>query len=170
MTPSWFEDLPRCLSGVVTTRISVPQAPEEPPVAAFQIRCRSCGAGAFRLSEVSHGESATGIIVQCLECVTEYEVFDGMIHGYEGEQGYTNHLKGPRSVQPLVWFDGTRPQVSKLVAVLTYSDDPDELEEIAREANLRPSDLFEWFELVANLSDEVSSESDRETIWEYECA
>jgi hypothetical protein len=168
MTPPWFEDLPRCLSGVVTTRISVPQAPEQPPGIAFQIR--SCGASAFRFSEVFHGENPTGIIAHCLECVSEYEVFDGMVHGYEGEQGYTDHLRGPRSVRPFVWFDGTSPQALSLGAVCTYSEDLDELEEIAREANLRPIDLFEWFELVANLLDQVSSEGDHETIWEYECA
>jgi hypothetical protein len=158
------------LAELATTRITVPEAPEQPAIVAFQIRCRSCGASAFRFSEVFHGENPTGIIAHCLACATEYEVFDGMIHGYEGEQGYTDHLRGPRSVRPLVWFDGTSPQASKLVAVCTYSGEPDELEEIAREANLRPIDLFEWFELVANLPDKVSSEWDHETIWDYECA
>jgi hypothetical protein len=69
-----------------------------------------------------------------------------------------------------VWADGSSPTVESLFAVFTFNIEAEELEEIAREAGKRAVDLFDWFCLSSKGDMPDTSGSERDTIWDYECA
>lgn len=100
----------------------------------------------------------------CEACSTEVSVFDGLQHGYDGELGHTDHLKGEISREVLHWNDDTLKRHDRIFAQFTYNIEQSERDEISKEENIAAVDLFDWFSLI---------EDDPETgevMWDYECA
>jgi hypothetical protein len=161
------EEMPSCLNRLKATLVSASKQGEQPRGLIFSIACPACGGSRFRFREVLHGESSTGICVRCLQCATEEEVFDGLVHGYDGKLGHTDYLNGPREIQDFEAADGHSPSVETLFATFTYNLDPSELEEISRENGIPVIELYDWFELSVKKS---NTPAEYETIWDYECA
>jgi hypothetical protein len=83
---------PRCLEHFNFSR--VPHEWRDVRNLVIQLTCKSCGHGAFGLTEILSGDSPTGIAPTCEACGQEAVLFDGKQHGYDGELGHIEHLEG----------------------------------------------------------------------------
>lgn len=161
---------PSCLDGL----ICAPAVTKSNTDAVFDVACRKCGGVSFRIEAhpvVAPDPSpyfgiAPGQVLYrpphalvCTSCRTSTPVFDARKQGYDGV------LNGGCAYES---GDGQGSVVEgefRFVISFGYSIEPSELEELAAESKVQPSDLFDSISIVG-----ISIRTDSKFEIAYECA
>lgn len=149
---------PSCLSAFRLTRI----APYNSITAEFAVACKTCGQATFQISgfpkvapdpspyyQIAPGETLwrPPHSLKCTGCGTAATVFDARKNGYDGV------LNGGCAYESGDQGEAFVPGVFKVKISATYNIDLDELTGLAREAKVRPPDLFDWLVIHGDAAD-----------------
>jgi hypothetical protein len=159
---------PSCISGFDYTSEAISIAAE------FALRCKNCQHNVFRILafpmrvpdpspyyDLSPGEMLhrPPHRLRCTSCGAEAPLFDIRKDGYDGVFGNaTGYESGEEGEAPI-------PGEHNVVVAFLYNIELTELRQLAAEANVNPSDLFDSFNVVGTPA------SSREPVHlDYECA
>lgn len=97
--------------------------------------------------------------LECVTCKKTADVFDVRIHGYNAVlNDWSGYESGTED-------EGRAPNEYKIIVSFVYNIDHSEISDLAKEAGVEISDLFDWIEI------EGSPVREGEPIqWSYECA
>jgi hypothetical protein len=125
--------------------------------AEFALACANCGGEAFQILVypllVPEPSPYFGLNpgdtlnrpphrLRCTSCATEASLFDARNQGYDGVlNGGCAYESGDKTESPI-------PGEFKVIASFLYNVELAELEELATEANVKPSDIFDAFAIV----------------------
>jgi hypothetical protein len=140
----------------------------------FKLGCRQCPGVLFRISAfpivaadpspfygVAPGETFNRPphTLKCVACGREHALFDVRTQGYDGV------LNGGAPYQSGTEGKAFLPGTFHVAVVLIYNNDLEELEPLAREAKVAPSDLFDWISIVG-----TATQGGKDVEFGYECA
>ena len=167
--PPALQAPPRCLAGH-SVRLADFADKRNVLICDWTLSCASCREDRFELWKIvaryETGERQTiGIRTRCVPCGHEATVFDGAYHGYDGELGHVDFLRGERTTEPVKDLAGLGPAGVRVMVQTVFNTDLAELEEISSDEEIAVRDLFDWFNLY--ISDPGK---DWRHVWDWECA
>lgn len=165
--------LPRALSNFRS--ITIPLAPGALDIVVdFKLSCLTCSAEIFQISafplvvpdpspyaQVRPGETLyrPPHTLKCVSCGAEHPLFDVRTQGYDGV------LNGGGTYESGTDGKEFMPGRFHVVVAFTYNTELEELRELAEEARVRASDLFDWIAINGTATDGVPNIE-----LSYECA
>lgn len=172
-TPEAAEAICRPPSCIATFSISSLPATRPTLVAAFALSCAACGRSAFeilayprRVGSSDYLDMKPGDVfyrpphrLRCVSCRKATRLFDARKQGYDGV------LNGGCSCESGLMREAPIPGAFRVVASFFYNIELGELRELAAEANVMPSDLFDAFAIVGTPID-----GGPDLVLDYECA
>jgi hypothetical protein len=162
---------PSCITGF---RYSALPAGKLDLAAEFELACKTCGQAVFQILAypllvpepspyfgLEPGETLNRPPhrLRCTSCGTEAPLFDARTQGYDGV------LNGGCACESGGTGETPIPGEFKIVAAFLYNIEMAELEELAAEANVKPSDLFDAFGFTGS-----PANGGQEVDFNYECA
>lgn len=139
----------------------------------FALACKNCSTSTFRIfgfpivaptPSPYYGVEAGETFfrpphkMECVSCGAEGALFDVRVQGYDGV------LNGGGSYESGINDEQAVPGQFSVVVTVSYNIELDELRELAEEASVNPSDLFDWI-TITGVSTRVGTIE-----FSYECA
>ena len=172
-----IDEPPNCIKEFKATPKDPEQEDRPSAFLTFELGCSRCGAGEFQLTAfplvapdpspyygVSPGETLQRPPhrLECSSCGHSSVLFDLRRHGYDGVLGHgSGYETGGEGEEEVPLPEGP----FSIEVTFGFSIEMDELREIAEEAGISPSDLFDWITITGKpANDGIEFELD------YECA